>query len=91
VIVVARRAPDYRAIRRALAHLPGGARKWSLIERAGPMEPIGHLLVQRAGISFEAARALLDATTLHGHIPEPLRAAHLIAGGLVTGRSRGRA
>ena len=36
--------------------LPGGARKWALIERAGPMEPAGHLLVQRAGISFEAAR-----------------------------------
>jgi endonuclease V-like protein UPF0215 family len=34
---------------------------------------------------------LVAATTLHGNIPEPLRIAHLIAGGIVAGRSRGRA
>jgi endonuclease V-like protein UPF0215 family len=91
VVVVARRAPDMARIQRALAHVRGGARKWALIERAGVMEPLGHLQVQRAGISYEATRALLEATTLHGLIPEPLRAAHLIAGGVVSGRSRGRA
>jgi uncharacterized protein len=29
--------------------------------------------------------------TLHGNLPEPLRLAHLIAGGVTTGESRGRA
>jgi len=91
VVVLARRPPDLAAIRRALAHVRGGERKWALIERAGPMEPLGRLHVQRAGIGYEATRALLEATTLHGHIPEPLRVAHLIAGGLASGRSRGRA
>jgi endonuclease V-like protein UPF0215 family len=38
-----------------------------------------------------AAAALLAATTLHGNVPEPLRLAHLIAGGVTTGESRGRA
>lgn len=49
------------------------------------------LWVQRAGLTLEQARELVLATTLHGNIPEPLRLAHLIAGGIVAGKSRGRA
>ena len=49
------------------------------------------LWVQRAGITLEAARRLVAATTLHGNLPEPLRIAHLVAGGIVDGASRGRA
>jgi endonuclease V-like protein UPF0215 family len=88
VMVVARRPPRLDRIRRALGALPGGARKWALIERA---EPVSGVYVQRAGLSLAEARELLGATTLHGKVPEPLRLAHLIAGGLVTGVSRGRA
>lgn len=95
VVIVARRAPRLALIREALvgpsSRVPGGARKWRLIERAGPMEPIGPVFVQRAGISPDATRKLLERTTLHGNVPEPLRLAHLIAGGVTTGRSRGRA
>ncbi len=91
VLVVARRAPRLDRIRLALASLPGGARKWRLIERAGPMEPLGAVHVQRVGLDLREARALLEATTLHGNLPEPLRLAHLIAGGVTTGASRGGA
>ncbi len=95
VVVVARRAPRLALIRRALtgpgSPVPGGARKWRLIERAGPMEPCGKLFVQRVGVSPEGVARLLARTTLHGHLPEPLRLAHLVAGGITTGRSRGRA
>jgi endonuclease V-like protein UPF0215 family len=49
------------------------------------------LWVQRAGLSLDEARTLVADTTLHGNIPEPLRLAHLIAGGITTGTSRGRA
>jgi endonuclease V-like protein UPF0215 family len=49
------------------------------------------LWIQRVGLSLDAARILVRATTLHGNVPEPLRLAHLIAGGLATGHSRGRA
>jgi endonuclease V-like protein UPF0215 family len=49
------------------------------------------LWVQRAGLTIEEARRIVKATTLHGNVPEPLRLAHLIAGGITTGRSRGRA
>ncbi|WP_437727840.1 DUF99 family protein [Sorangium sp. So ce861] len=92
VVVVARRPPNLDAIRDALlSRVRGGRRKWALIERAGPMEPVGGVYVQRAGISLEDTSALLARLSVHGHLPEPLRAAHLIAGGLTTGESRGRA
>jgi endonuclease V-like protein UPF0215 family len=91
VLVVARRPPRLALIRDALARLPGGAAKWAAIERAGPMEPVGGVYVQRAGLTLAEAAHLLAATTLHGNLPEPLRLAHLIAGGVATGKSRGRA
>ncbi|XXX81004.1 DUF99 family protein [Sorangium sp. So ce134] len=92
VVVVARRLPNLDAIRDALlSRVRGGRRKWALVERAGPMEPVGAVYVQRAGISLEDTSALLARLSVHGHLPEPLRAAHLIAGGLTTGESRGRA
>lgn len=91
VIVVARRPPHYAKIRLALARVPGDERKWALIEAAGPMEPVRGIHVQRAGISLAETAALLEATTLHGKLPEPLRLAHLIAGGIARGESRGRA
>lgn len=92
VIVVARRRPDLAAIRRALlTRVPGGARKLRLIERAGPMEPLAGVFVQRAGIGAGAAAALIRRLAVHGRLPEPLRTAHLIAGGVTTGESRHRA
>jgi uncharacterized protein len=65
--------------------------------RAQRRQPTGirtaepRLWIQRAGLSLEEARGLVADTTLHGNIPEPLRLAHLIAGGITTGKSRGRA
>lgn len=92
VLVVTRRRPDLKAIREALMHrVPGGARKWRLIERAGPMEPLGGVYVQRAGISPGDAERLLTRLQLNGRMPEPLRVAHLVAGGVTTGESRHRA
>jgi hypothetical protein len=91
VLVVARREPRLGLIRDALlARIPGGARKWRLIERLGPMEPLAGVWVQRVGLSVGDAAAVLARYTLHGSIPEPLRVAHLIAGGMGAGESRGR-
>lgn len=92
VLVVARKAPDMEAIREALlSRVPGGRRKWRLIEKAGPMEPVENLWVQRAGLTLDDAKALIDQHARHGHLPEPLRTAHLIAGGVTDGESRHRA
>lgn len=92
VLAVARRKPDLLVIRRALLErVPGGARKWAIIERLGPMEPVAGVYVQRVGLSLAEADAVIRRFALHGLIPEPLRIAHLIAGGIVRGESAGRA
>jgi uncharacterized protein len=91
VLVVTRKRPNLHAIRSALLdHVRGGARKWTLIEAAGPIEPLQGLYVQRAGLSVLEARTLLKRLAVHSIVPEPLRAAHLIAGGVTLGESRTR-
>ena len=92
VLVVARREPDLAAIKDALIeNVPGGRRKWRLIERLGPMVPVGSLFVQSIGMTLEQAGATVERFAINGHIPEPLRTAHLIAGALSRGQSHGRA
>jgi endonuclease V-like protein UPF0215 family len=92
VLVVARRSPGLAAIRQALlTRVRGGAKKWALIEAAGAMEALAGVHVQRAGLSLDEANEVLARFTSEGKIPEPLRVAHLIAGGVTTGQSRGRA
>jgi len=92
VLAVSRKRPNLTAIRQALLeHVRGGARKWHLIEAAGAMEETDGLYVQRAGITADASRTLLRQLCINGALPEPLRVAHLIAGGIARGQSSGRA
>jgi len=85
LLVVTRKQPDMAALRSALVELPGGTAKWRLIEAAGPMEPLRGVFVQRAGLELDEAEALLCLACTRSKLPEPLRAAHIIAGALVTG------
>lgn len=92
VLAVARKEPDLRAIRRALLRrVPGGAKKWALIEKAGPMEPVEGVWVQRAGLSAADAAQLVRDSRGQGVLPEPIRVAHLIASALERGHSHGAA
>jgi endonuclease V-like protein UPF0215 family len=92
IVAVARKAPDMDAIRRALlSRVPGGVRKWELIERLGAMEPVAGVFVQRIGVSLQDVEALLQRLAINSVLPEPLRTAHLIAGGIACGESRHRA
>jgi len=91
VIVVMRKQPNLRRIQLALKNLKDGDKKWRLIKKAGEIQKIGNLLVQSAGIKKEKIKEILRISTLRGHIPEPLRVAHLIASGVTEGESRGRA
>jgi endonuclease V-like protein UPF0215 family len=91
VMTVVRHRPNLSRIETALLeHVRGGARKWRLIEKAGPMESAAGLFVQRAGITLEDARRVLKRLAVHSSMPEPLRTAHLIAGGVTLGESRHR-
>jgi endonuclease V-like protein UPF0215 family len=92
VVVVMRRPPRFEKVERALLErTPGGAEKWALVRRAGPPEAAAGVYLQRAGIDLLPAAQLVAALAVNGRIPEPLRVAHLIAGGVTTGESRGRA
>jgi hypothetical protein len=90
VLVVTRRAPRLERIQRALQPLRGGARKWRLIERLGAPQRLEGVFVQREGLSAADARSVIRRLAITGNIPEPIRVAHLIAGALARGHSRGR-
>jgi endonuclease V-like protein UPF0215 family len=91
VLVVVRKQPRLQMVRSALLErTAGGAEKWRLIEKHGPLERCGALWIQRVDLTLREAGELLAATTSHGNIPEPLRLAHIIAGGVERGASRGR-
>ena len=46
--------------------------------------------VQRVGIGSAEAARLIASLQIHGKLPEPLCAAHMIAGGLAQGENRHR-
>jgi endonuclease V-like protein UPF0215 family len=91
VMTVVRKAPDMKAIKRALLHkVGGGKRKWRLIEQAGTVERVHNVYVQRVGLSPSQAHDVIERYAVNSALPEPLRVAHLIAGGMVLGESRHR-
>jgi len=90
VLVVSRVRPDMGAIKTALlASIPEGKKKWAVIERLGQMEEVADVFVQRVDIAMEQARQVIQRFAVHSRIPEPIRTAHLIAGALANGQSRG--
>ncbi len=92
VVAVCRRKPDLARIRRALlGSVPGGARKWRLIERLPPARRHGSVYLHHVNLDWAEATTLVDRCASNSSLPEPLRTAHLIAGALVDGESRHRA
>jgi endonuclease V-like protein UPF0215 family len=86
VLVVVKHEPDLASIKDALlTKVQGGAEKWALVEKAGPVEPLADVFVQRAGMTPDEATQILETFQLHGRLPEPLRLAHMIAGGVSEG------
>lgn len=80
ILVVARKHPDFAGIRDALhARVRGGARKWRIIEKLGPMERVGGVYVQCVGLSVDDAALVIGRFAINGFYPEPLRVAHLVA------------
>ncbi|HEU4616501.1 MAG TPA: DUF99 family protein [Gammaproteobacteria bacterium] len=92
VVVVCRREPDLERIRRALLRsVPGGRRKWALIERLPPARACRGVYVQSVGLDSETTAKLLDRFATSSRLPEPVRTAHLIAAAYAEGESRHRA
>ena len=95
VLSLTRNLPEFESIEDALKkHFTDGEERWSLINR-GELHsfktPAGTIYGKIVGISKVQAQELIDITIKHGQIPEPIRAAHLVASGVVKGESSGKA
>jgi len=89
VIVVMRRLPYTEKMKKALIKL-GKKSSIKLIEKAGRIHKAGNLYIQFSGTTLEKAKEILRISITRGHIPEPIRIAHLMAGGITLGQSRGK-
>jgi endonuclease V-like protein UPF0215 family len=90
VLIVSRKRPDMESIKKALiSHIPEGKKKWAVIDRLGPMELVGKVHIQRVGLTPKQAASVIERFAIHSQIPEPLRAAHLVASAITEGQSRG--
>lgn len=96
VIIVSRKRPDMREVKRALAHLPDWRERWRLLKAAGriySMQSKGGaspVHVQLVGLKRSDAEQIVRWTSTRSAIPEPLRVAHIIATGIARGESVGR-
>lgn len=99
VIVFMRRRPDIPGIFSAIKKAGLSRKKMALIKKAGKIHAVAikhrgevkTAYMQFAGIKKEEASDFVRISITHSEIPEPLRAAHIIASGLIKGESRGRA
>jgi len=90
-IAVMRRVPDVAGMQRAIRRLPGAARRLRMLARAGAIHERPPFVYQVSGAEPDLAHEVLVRTTDRGHVPEPLRLAHLIGSAVIDGESRGRA
>jgi uncharacterized protein len=90
VVAVMRRAPKIAAVRSAILKTSHAQRRWRLVQAAGPIHLADGLWFQVAGAGPELARRILRLACGDRAYPEALRLAHLIAGAIATGCSRGR-
>lgn len=94
VIVVMRRYPNFKKIKKALKRFNDWDKRWENMMNAGEIYTIENkenIYIQICGIDLDDAVDIIKRSTTRSAIPEPLRAAHLIAAGVVTGESKGSA
>lgn len=95
VIVVNRKAPDFKAVKNAVSKFPDSKKRWALIKKAGKMQNLRirehNIYIQTAGITLKDSKEIMKISSTRSHIPEALRASHLIARGIAWGESRGHA
>lgn len=90
VIVVQRHEPGMKKFLATLKIFPDHKKRESAVRNAGKIMQYKNTFFQSVGVDKKDVEKLLDITCIRANVPEPLRVAHLIAGGL-GGESRGRA
>ena len=95
VITITRKKPDLNAMKMVLKKkFKDWNRKWNVIisnEIVQIKRGRSNLYVNYVGLKLSEVKEILDITTLRGVMPEPIRIAHIIAAGIKTGESHGRA
>jgi len=96
VIVIIRKKPDLKEIEDALKRLDNLKKRIKCIKNAGEIkcfriEKNKKIYYQSIGLKTQDVKKILKISCIHGLIPEPIRVAHLIAGAIVKGESKGRA
>lgn len=97
VVVIMRKYPDLERIKNALKKFPDRKWRWNYILEAGEIYKIDKIhnqepiYMQTSGISEEDAREIVILSATRSAIPEPIRAAHIIAAGVTIGESKGNA
>jgi len=98
VIVVMRKIPNFEGIKDALKRFDDWEDRWQNIIGAGEVYKVPNhepnhepIYIQINGIEIDDAMEIVKISTTRSAIPEPLRVAHIIAAGIVTGESRGSA
>lgn len=91
VITIMRRKPNYEEIKSALQNLSEPETRWNKIQAAGKVHKAGKIFYQAAGTGTDNAVQFINATTVHGNMPEPVRLAHVIASGVILGSPHTRA
>lgn len=97
VIVIMRKYPDLFRIKKALKNFADWEERWNHILEAGDIYKVHKLhnqesiYMQFCGITEENAREIVSLSATRSAIPEPIRAAHIIAAGVTMGESKGNA
>lgn len=97
VIVIMRKCPDLPRIKKALKNFQDWEERWNHILEAGEIYKVHKIhnqepvYMQVCGISEKDAREVVRISATRSAIPEPIRAAHIIAAGVTTGESKGNA
>jgi hypothetical protein len=89
VIIVSRTKPNNRAVKQALIrHFKDWETRWKVFQKLGPIHKIAiisseaPLYIETVGANINWASNIIHALCFCSRIPEPLRAARLIARGL---------
>lgn len=95
VIVINRKHPRLKEVKKALRHFKDYKKRWNTVVRAGKIKVCDlkddkKVYYQAIGLSDEDAEEMIRLSCTHSQIPEVLRVAHLVATG-IRGESRGRA
>ena len=96
VIVINRKIPDLKSIKKALEkNFEDFEKRWKMVLNAGKIKQMKlekfSIYYQNVGIDDEETEEIILVSLRHAQIPEPLRVAHLIASGIVKGESNGHA